>query len=355
MDDDPPPEDSATSAISGRESSSTSRAIRPQAPVVAVRASAMRVIGRRSVCHAGTSSRPSREARRSSPAVPTGPPHCAGKASAARSSEAADRPERHAESLWPKVIGSAHCVSVRPIIGASPREAASWSSADEAEERCERTSPTPSRSISTIAVSSTSCDVRPVRTSTPGLASRRAATSGMTALPPASASKGPSGTVREVSAHADSTATIAATIASSVNTSPARRSPGQSSSLIAEVEEDGLVLALEAYVEAEAGLVGDGHEGRPTVRLQPVEERVGRARQVRAREEPVEQAACEDGDRDERRRLPRHHRGEAVAPLRVGRAPTEAGEGPAVAVERSRLLHDLTGLAGLPELEDGVG
>ena len=74
----------------------------------------------------------------------------------------------------------------------------------------------------------------------------------MTALPPASASNGPSGTAREVSAHADSTATIAATNASSVNTSPARRSPGQNRSLIAEVEEDGLVLALEAYVEAEA-------------------------------------------------------------------------------------------------------
>ena len=91
-----------------------------------------------------------------------------------------------------------------------------------------------------------------------------------------------------------------------MNRSPARASPGQNSEVTGSVsrsgQEDRLVVALQPDVEAQALVVGDADQGRASV-AGCGEHRVGGAGgqgQVGAGQEPVEQAAGEDGDREER-------------------------------------------------------
>ena len=119
MDDDPPPRPSESSPISGRLSSRTSRARCPQASVVATRASPARVIGRRWVCQEGAASQPEPLCERGAVLR-----RADGTADLDREGEAGEVGPRLLETrsasratLSPKVIGSAHCVSVRPIIG----------------------------------------------------------------------------------------------------------------------------------------------------------------------------------------------------------------------------------------------
>ena len=122
MDDDPPPRASESSPISGRLSSRTSRARCPQTSVVATRTSPARVTGRRWVCQDGDGSpvraapprepRPARCRRDRRPAPE--------RSGAARSAPASSSAVRQPRTLSPKVIGSAHCVSVRPIMGLAP-------------------------------------------------------------------------------------------------------------------------------------------------------------------------------------------------------------------------------------------
>lgn len=134
--EEPPPEPSESSVISGRESVATSAAIRPHASVQVTRASPTRVTSERAVCHGGATGSPSDppawsttaraavgEPASSTPAarVPAAPPACRTSRPRVRSvsSQASATEVIHVASFTPAVTGTAYWVSVRPTAGSS--------------------------------------------------------------------------------------------------------------------------------------------------------------------------------------------------------------------------------------------
>ncbi len=182
-------------------------------------AAATRSFRERSVCHVidGTASpsRPANAATRRGPAspnsarVPTGPPSWTARASPSRSASSAttlaSSPASHPHASQPKVIGSAACISVRPVIDVARCSRARLAQASAAALTSERRGPSARRTTSMAAVSRMSwlvapqCTCRAADTPTPA---RRSSTSGMTGLPPSAARAPTSPTPNDGSWHA---------------------------------------------------------------------------------------------------------------------------------------------------------
>lgn len=201
--DEPPPDPSASSAISVRERVSTSTAVLPSAPAVNASAPARSAIGERSVCQGNTgSARPSSRAyaavrARVSSApkavkaakVPAAPPSWAGRetSTACSRSLASSTRDRHPAAFSPKVVGTACWVSVRPGMTVSRCSAASRARWCPVRSRSFRTRTRVRAATSIVAESRMSWLVAPRWTYGPNsapTAAVRSATSGITGLPP---------------------------------------------------------------------------------------------------------------------------------------------------------------------------